>query len=98
MTERQPLYGIGDKVKIVNYGHLIWENKEVYPKPSTSFPIYHETENVRWLDMSPHLVGRMDLIEKVSVVQGTPKYSLNKNGAWFAEENLELVNKNPNNK
>ena len=58
--------------------------------------IISETENVWNYDRRPDLVGVIDIIDKVSIIQGTPSYSLVKTGAWFSEEQLELINKNPN--
>jgi len=89
-------FKIGDKVRIINYGHPIWENKKYPEYKPMSLPTISETENVRWCDMRPDLVGREDIVDQVTNTQGRPKYSLLKNGAWFLDENLEMVNKNPN--
>jgi len=51
LESRKPLYSIGDKVRIINYGHLIWENRNA-EDPKLSFT------DVVWRDMSPDLVGQ----------------------------------------
>lgn len=120
MEDRKPLYDTGDKVKIVNYGHLYWQFKHSYREQSLimknlkneqecrffdvvptkikegdSHPknIIFEEEDKWWCDISPEKVGREDVIEKVEIVQNIPKYSLVKNGAWYTEQQLELLNK-----
>ena len=123
---RKPIYGVGDKIKIINYGQLMWQSKKGYPEMIASAKqfqkkwdmklfgidikdeplvidkkvkpdnIISETENVWNYDRRPDLVGVIDIIDKVSIIQGTPSYSLVKTGAWFSEEQLELINKNPN--
>lgn len=90
--ERKPIYGIGDKVRIINYGHLIWEGKPCSPIGK----VIKETDKVYWTDLKPEYVGREDMICGVSMIQGVPSYSL-KTSSWYDEGQLELINKNPNN-
>lgn len=105
MSERIPLYGIGDKVKIVNYGHLVWITKEAqkmyfeagYSKNEIPQNLIFEEEGMYYYDLSPDLIGKIDIIREITVTQGVPKYSLDKNGSWYSEKQLELINKNPNN-
>ncbi len=96
--ERKPIYGIGDKVKIVNYGSLLWENKKV-DDPKLDLPVYKETENVIWKDMSAYLVGQEGIVAQVTNTQGRPKYCIDglDKYAWYDEEQMELISKNPNN-
>lgn len=91
---RKPIYGIGDKVKIVNYGSLLWEAKPCTPV----FKVYKETEELYWTDITPELVGKEALIKEVSMTQGIPSYALSgvNKVAWYGEEQLEMINKNPN--
>ena len=96
MSERIAMFGIGDKVKIVNYGSLLWESKDVKP----SFKVLSVDEDgTYWCDMNPELVGKEGLVCKVSMTQGFPSYALDgiSKYAWYNEEQLELVKKNPNN-
>ncbi len=88
--ETKPTYKIGDKVRIINYGHPIWESKSFY-KESTSKHIIYEDEELRWIDISPNIVGKEGIVEKVDVVQGTPQYSIKGIGAWYFEEQMEMA-------
>ena len=50
--------------------------------------------------MSPKLVGQSGLIDNVTMTQGKPQYSINgieEKHAWYSEDQLELISKNPNN-
>lgn len=98
--ERKPKYGIGDKVKVVNYGSLIWESKNCPDQEKLSFPLIYEDEKFRYLDMSSKLVGQSGLIDSVNITQGKPQYSISGiegKHAWYDEGQLELISKNPNN-
>jgi len=67
----------GDKVKIINYGSVIWMNED------GKFVFY---------DMTPELVRQTAIVNKVDLNQGKYKYSLigpNKT-AWYNENQLEL--------
>lgn len=93
-----PKFAIGDKVRIVEYGHLIWENKN-FDQPKLSFPVYVEDDAMRWLDMSPHLVGQEGIIQKVTITQGQPQYAIDgipQKHAWYDEQQLEMISENPN--
>ena len=81
----------GDKVKIVKYGHLIWEHKSSEALIS-AFPVVFEDENLRYLDLEPEIVGKKDIITKIQQVQGKYSYSLRKLGSWYSEQQLELIN------
>jgi hypothetical protein len=95
--DRKPIYGTGDKVKIVKYGHLIGGSNN---DPSErSFPLIGVDGNIRWLDMSPHLVGQEGIISKAEMTQRIPGYAIEGikgKHAWYDEEQMEMVNKNPN--
>ena len=89
---RKPLYKSGDKVKIVKYGHLIWQNKKLY-SPEISYPIFKENDTIMWLDLSPELVGQEGVVDEVVMTQGIPNYSINglNKHAWYQEPQMELV-------
>lgn len=95
MEERKSLYKEGDKVKIIKYGHLIWFFKNIdQPSFLSSAPVYSENDNVKWIDISPEMIGKEAIIGEVTITQGIPKYALlgvNKT-AWYTEEQLELIN------
>lgn len=94
--ERKPLYATGDKVEVINYGHPYW-SKEL----NTDHPLNYlgKVEYGYYYDMSPELVGKQGIIEKVSITQGIPQYSLigiPGKTAWYDEKQLKLISKNPN--
>ena len=81
-------YKVGDKVRIVNYGHKVW----MYQKMVDGKII--ELDEVEWYDMCPERVGMLATIRKVTVTQGIDKYGLTTelgNISWFHNNQLELV-------
>jgi hypothetical protein len=100
MEEQQvvPKFKIGDAVKVVKYGHLIWEPKDW--EKSDNYPIVSEGDIWRCIDISPSEVGKLGIVNQVSMVQNIPTYSLSKPTgklAWFDEGQLELIKKEENN-
>ena len=101
----KPIYSIGDKVKIVNYGALIWYNKKEWKKmydegfvtklkPDN---IIAENNTIWTIDIMPKKVGEEAIIQKVNTA--THSYSLKGkdwSSAWYNEDQLEMINKNPN--
>lgn len=91
---RKAIYSIGDKVRIVKYGFILWESKNS-DQPRLTFPLIHETESLRYLDMSPELVGQEGIVSKVTITQGVPKYAISGisgKSAWYDEQQMELIN------
>lgn len=71
-------FGIGDKIKVVNYGH----------RPSMGT-----------FDMSASAVGKEGLVCEVTNTQGVWQYAVEgipEKHAWYKEDQLEMINKNPN--
>lgn len=69
-------FNIGDKVKIVNYGH------------DSSIG-----------DLMPELIGREAIVMDFTENQGDNKYALHgieEKSAWYYEDQLEMINPNPN--
>lgn len=94
--ERKPLYEIGDEVKIIKYGAIVWLFKNI-PQPKLSLPIVAEDETMVWLDMIPDIVGKTGLVSHVKTTQGVPRYiidGIKGKSAWYDESQMELVNKN----
>jgi len=94
----------GDKVRIINYGHLYWENKSIrneYFKQlivDTLIPknIVKETDDIYWCDLRPELVGKEAIIETISFTNTIPNYGLyfterHSYSSWYSENQLELV-------
>lgn len=78
-------FGIGDKVKVVNYGSQLISYRDG-----------------SWFvqDMLPEIVGKEGIIDHVSETQKDYiQYSIDgipRKHAWYVEQQLEMVNKNPN--
>ncbi len=88
---------IGDKVKVVNYGHPILVNKN--SGMEMNFPVISEDDKVVWYDMNGGVVGKVGIVDKVKETQGILGYSLSgipEKVSWYNEDQLEMVNPNPN--
>lgn len=89
---KEAAYKVGDKVRVVNYGHAIWEHKSI---GESSFPLIKELESLRLVDLQADLIGQQGVIDRVLVVtQGRPKYSvdgISGKTAWYNEDQLEAV-------
>ncbi len=75
----QPKFNVGDKVKIVNYGHVMW---------------YMKGESILKGDLRKDLLGKEGIVIEINDTQ-VPyveySYSVNGLGAWFNEDQLELI-------
>lgn len=92
-TKREPLYKAGNKVTIVNYGHLTWINKKL-STAKLSFPLIGEDENFSWHDMSPEMVGQNGIVVEAKMTQGIPCYAIHfekGRSAWYDEKQMELT-------
>lgn len=81
------LFDIGDKVKVVKYGCLMWDGTSGVGK-------------VKIFDTHPELIGKVGIVSKVQLCQDKYSYALLKiegKYAWYDEQQLEMVNRNPNN-
>jgi len=93
-------FKVGDKVKVINYGHLIWQNKtnqdlerQFHKEHGFTYkelPVLSDDGKTQWLDLSPELVGKEGVVDKISdsgdyALNGLSKY------AWYSEKQLELV-------
>lgn len=88
-------YKVGDRVRVVHYGHAIWEHKSEDISVS-SFPIIQQSDEWIVRDMSPEMIGREGIVKTVSLAQGKPSYALSEikgKAAWYNEDQLELVDK-----
>ena len=97
MADRIPKFNIGDVVKVVRYGHVLWaageEDKKRMAKTGR-FKLIQEIDNVEYWDVSPELVGRTGTIDNISITQNVPSYSVSgipEKHAWYVESQLELV-------
>jgi len=88
-----PKYKIGDRVKIVNYGSLIWCDKDFLLEKS-SFPLIKEDGNIQFFDIAPSLVGQVGVVDSVKITQGIPSYSIDDirgKHAWYDEGQMEIA-------
>lgn len=92
-------FKIGDKVKIINYGHILWESKESYKKHfeagryKTERPknLISEDEDFFFIDIRPDILGQKGVVDKVSEDQGKISYSISGIGAWYSEKQMEKI-------
>jgi hypothetical protein len=94
-TINTPKFNTGDLVKIVNYGHLLWDHKNSGFNYHKYFPILKEDDTTYYLDTMPDLAGKLAVVEDISEVQGKFLYSLKILGksrmSWFNEDQLEGI-------
>lgn len=93
--EDKALFGIGDKIKIVNYGSLCWMSKELGKQ--TSFPKIKGVKDC--YDSRPDLIGEIGLVSEVTLTQNQFQYAIvgvSGKSAWYSEDQMEMINKNPN--
>lgn len=90
-------FNIGDKVRIIKYGHLMYINRldavfmEVYKDKED---LSKDNSIIKAVDTNPDLIGREGTIIKISGFQGQDnyiyQYSIEGIGAWYNEDQLEL--------
>lgn len=91
-TKQEPKFKIGDNVRIVNYGHLLFCNKKETPKEWWPKEFYSEDENFGWWDIQKDFVGQETIITDVIESQGRVQYGT-KLFSWAGENQLELTTK-----
>lgn len=85
-----PVYNIGDRVRIVRYGQLMFApNNKFYSR--LKFPIIAKDDETIVFDWRSDLIGGDGIIANISTTQDIPTYSIQGIGAWFNEDQLELV-------
>lgn len=78
------MYNIGDKVRVITYGHLRY---------------HFEDGKYAVEDVSPELIGQEGIVVSKHEIQGIWSYALEGikgKHAWYDERQLELVSKNNN--
>lgn len=87
-------FHIGNKVRIVKYGHLIWISNGPsmdYFRPA--WPPYQVGEDWNVYDIAKEKIGTEDIVKGYYSNNGPIRYSL-EHSAWYNEEQLEMVEKN----
>lgn len=84
-------FEIGDSVKVVKYGSLMWTSRNSnYKLPC---PIVSITNHLIFYDRSPDLVGQNGIIREISHTGQSVKYALEGvrgKTAWYDKEQLEF--------
>lgn len=84
-------YKVGDKVRVVNYGHAMWVHKSF---GESSLPLIKEYESVRVVDLQPDLIGQQGVVGQVVIIQERPSYvveGISGKSSWYYEDQLEAV-------
>lgn len=71
----------GDKVRIINYGHHIFD--------------IDENGEFRVIDLVPEIVGKIGVIDRATETQTSGQYSIigiPGKTAWYDDKQLELIN------
>jgi hypothetical protein len=88
-----PKFGIGDKVRVVNYGSIMI----VHPNMQEYVPKSAKPLGCWRYDTDSGLVGKEGIVCEVSTPQDRPQYAIEgipQKHAWYDEEQLELITKN----
>jgi len=88
-------FNIGDNVRIVKYGHLIWESKTM-PGQRSNQKSYYEDDKRAWIDIVPHIVGKEGKVYQKIKTDNGYRYSLSGisgKHSWYYFEQLELIKK-----
>ena len=103
--DRRPLYSIGDRVEIVNYGTMTLVTKGTSDEDSVRkligengpFKLIKEDARIMYVDMRPKLVGQKGIVDEVTVTQGKPMYAISLDNpdkhAWYYEGQLQAETK-----
>ena len=91
-------FKLGDKVKVIKYGSLLWYNKLEWKlmlenKLTTSDKpnnILGEDDNFWFCDMQPNLVGQIGIVSKVDNNQYALE-GISTKSAWYFGQQLELL-------
>jgi len=94
--ETEPNYKIGDKVRIVNYGHLMWtiQNQPNESSFIETLPVSVIYGDLVWFDVNHGIVGKEGVVSDVSITQGVPQYSIKgipEKNSWYSEGQMELI-------
>lgn len=84
-------FNIGDRVKIVKYGHLMVENKNT--DCPLNFPIIYVEGKYAYKDTDPLIVGQKGVVVERTKTQEVNQYALHgpNKYAWYDEEQIERL-------
>lgn len=94
---------VGDKVRIIKYGSLMWINKQEWKNMLSAGIVTDEIPKncigecvsieAYMVDVYPELVGLEGTIDKIDIVQGKSQFALKgvSKYAWYFKDQLELI-------
>jgi len=91
---------IGDRIRIVNYGHIIFFSKEERHREdrerfAKNFPLVSEDELFYHYDLRPELIGQEGEIVNKTRCGTSAKYSImfdhGNRISWFSDKQLEKI-------
>jgi len=91
---------IGDRVKIVNYGHMIMFSKNSKNNPykdgiAKTFPLIFEDDTSLYYDIRPELIGREGNIVNKITDNHSGRYSVmfddGNRMSWFSDRQIEKI-------
>jgi hypothetical protein len=90
----------GNRIKIINYGSIIWYKRtELFNEntiPDSMKVLEIRPDGVLIIDISPELIGKIGTIDTIAETQGIKRYAINLDTpgkhAWYNENQLELIN------
>jgi len=88
-------FKIGDRCKIVKYGHLVWVSRKEYDLnksySSLNLPIVMQDKDYLWIDLRPEYVGKEVVITGI----GSNKQSYSTDlFSWAGNNQLQLIENN----
>ena len=80
-------YKVGDKCRIVNYGHLLWSYYDM------DLPIYAKDSegNPNWYDTHSEYIGKKVVIQSIRVSDNSGIQYSTSLFSWASEEQLQLI-------
>lgn len=89
-------FKVGDRVRIVNYGHLIYVHPESTMLELFTSKPYSKSKEMVTFDLNPRIIGTEWIITEAKVIQGIDGYEIHNDTntiAWVHNNQLELINK-----
>jgi len=90
---------IGDRVKIVNYGHMIMFSKNkanpYRDSMAKTFPLIFEDDTSSYYDIRPELIGKEGIVVNKITDNHSGRYSVHFDDgnrmSWFSERQIEKI-------
>lgn len=87
----------GDRIRIVNYFHLIWQSKKnAEQEGMMNVPAVGQDKDFYYYDIDHRRVGEYGTVVECTTTQGKPQYSIyfdvGGTSSWFSENQMEAIN------